>query len=73
METKIELTDPSEIEAFKEFCRYREQLDLEHEHWRQVREFSKTMQYGKFSLQIEAGIPKRIFNAMQDLVIKVRI
>jgi len=60
--TKIELTDPGEIEDFKAFCLYKQQFVNAAHTWKQVHEFASNMQFGSFSLTIKDGMPVRIDN-----------
>ena len=71
MPTKIELTSEKEIEEFKQFCQYKQEWLQEQANWKQLRAFSEKMQYGSFTLTIKDGVPVRIDNPLQQLVLGV--
>lgn len=66
--TAIYLT-PQEIRQFEYFCKYQTTLEQEHSKWKQVHEYCKKLQYGTIQLTIQNGLPHRIDNAMQSIVI----
>lgn len=70
-QTRIELTDPKEIADFMEFCKHKQTLINENNRWQQVKTFSKNMGFGSFSLIVKDGLPVRIDNAIQQVIIQI--
>ncbi len=71
--TKIELTDPIEIEAYKKFRQYQEEILSEEKQWTQLKVFIKTLGYGTLSLSIKNGLPYRIDNPIQTIILGVKL
>jgi hypothetical protein len=69
--TKLELTDEKEIEDFKQFCEYKEQWISEARNWKELRAFAEKMQFGSFTLTIKDGVPVRIDNPLQQIVLGI--
>lgn len=70
-QTKIELTDPKEIADFMEFCKHKQDMAKESNRWQQVKTFSKQIGFGSFSLVVKDGLPVRIDNAIQQVIIQI--
>lgn len=66
--TKLELTNAQEIEDFKLFCQYKQDLLAEHQQWKEFKAFCKQMNFGSMSLSVEDGRPKKILNPMQTII-----
>lgn len=66
--TKIELTE-QDAESFKAFCQYQQQFLNVAKNWKQVHEFAANMQFGSFTLTIKDGVPVRIDNPLQVLIL----
>lgn len=66
---KIELTEENEIEQFKQFCQYKQDWMAEQQNWKQLRAFCEKMQFGAFQLTIKDGVPVRIDNPIQQVVL----
>lgn len=68
----ITLND-EEAEQFKAFRRYQNQLESTVTAWREVIEFTKNLGSGNFTLTVQNGVPVRINNPMQTVVIGIKI
>lgn len=64
----IELDD-SRAEQFKRFCQYEQDMINIQENWKQVRKYAENLQFGAFTLIIKDGMPVRIDNPMQQVVL----
>jgi hypothetical protein len=73
MDTKLELTDPIEIENFKLFCQHRQKILKEERHWQDLRAYCKQMNFGSFTLVVEDGLPKRIQQPLQSIVFGINL
>lgn len=69
---KIELTD-KEAEQYKDYCKYQSQFEAILSQWRQVIDFTQQMKNGSFTLTVQNGLPVRINNPMQTVVIGIKI
>ncbi len=67
--TKLELVNDQEIEDYKQFCQYKQELSQWHKNWQEVIGYANKMQYGSFNLTIKDAKPVRIDNPMQQIVI----
>jgi len=71
--TKIEITDPKEIELYKAFLQHRQQLLNEEKQWAELKTFVKTLGYGTFSLTIKNGLPYRVDNPIQTVILGIKM
>lgn len=71
--TKIELTDDTEIEAFKAFRKHQSQYEAMMPAWKQVVDFTSNLGNGTFTLTVQNGLPVRINNPMQTVVIGINL
>lgn len=71
--TKIELTDPKEIELYKDFCEHQQEILREKHQWKQLRQFVESIQYGSFTLTVKDGVPYRVDNPIQTVVFTVKL
>lgn len=71
--TKIEITDESEIERYIRFCKYEEDLIKEKEAWKELKSFCTKVGYGSFSLTVKDGVPYRVDNPIQNIILGVKL
>jgi hypothetical protein len=69
---KIELTD-EEAEQYKDYCKFQSQKEAFLRQWNQVIDFSEQMGNGAFTLTVQNGIPVKILNPMQTVIIGLKI
>jgi len=71
--TKIEITDPVEIEQYKNFIKYQAELNQEQKQWKELRTFTKQLGFGSFTLVVKDGLPHRVDNPMQTIVLGIKL
>lgn len=71
--TKLELTDDNEIKAFMAFRKHQSQYEAMMPAWKQVMDFTQTMGNGNFTLTVQNGLPVRINNPLQTVIIGIKI
>ena len=72
-EIKVILEDPIEIEEFKVFRQRKQELLLEDERWKQLRQYCKDIQYGTLNLSVKDGEPIKVTRPLQALILGVRV
>lgn len=65
--------DNEEMEQFKSFRKHQSQVEAITTSWKQVMDFTQQMGSGSFSLTVQNGLPVRINNPMQTLIISMKI
>ncbi|HEX9503609.1 MAG TPA: DUF2292 domain-containing protein [Patescibacteria group bacterium] len=70
--TTIELSD-QEAEHFKRFRLWQQDFDTWHKNWLEVIEFSKKLDYGSVTLTIQDGLPVKLTNPMQQIIIGLHL
>lgn len=68
----IELTD-SEAEQFKAFRKNQSQVEATALAWKEVIDFTKQLDSGNFTLTLQNGLPVRINNPMQTVIIGIKL
>lgn len=71
--TKIELTNPEEIEQFKAFRKHQSEIENITAAWKQVMDFTVKMGSGSYTLVVQNGLPVRIDNPMQKIIIGIKL
>jgi len=66
--TSITITDEKEIEEFKEYCRYKQQLSVLHKNWQEVMNYASEIKNGTFALTIQNGVPVRANKTVQTVI-----
>jgi hypothetical protein len=70
---KLELTDDIEIEKYKRFCQFEQQLLAEDARWQQLKKYCKDVGHGTISLAIQDGMPYKISKPMQTVILGIKI
>lgn len=70
---KIIISDEAEIERYKKFLQYEQEIAEEHKVWKELKDFTKHVNYGSFTLVIKDGLPYRVDNPIQTIIFGVRI
>lgn len=68
----IELND-LEAEQFKAFRKHQSEVENITASWKQVMDFTKTMGSGSFTLVVQNGLPVRIDNPLQKVIIGIKL
>lgn len=71
--TSITLTDPIEIEQFKSFRKHQSEVENITASWKQVMDFTQQMGSGSFTLTVQNGLPVRINNPLQTVIIGIKL
>ena len=70
--TKIEITDEEEIARYVRFCKYEENLQKDQQIWRELKDFCGKVGYGSFTLTVKEGIPYKVDNPIQNIVLGIK-